>query len=72
MLTRTQAKEFLQVLQSLPADKVAEVFDYLNFLRERYGSKLVDVSDSWSDQDMSDLVRASFAYAEKTSLSGEA
>lgn len=72
MLTRTQAKEFLQALQSLPADKVAEVFDYLNFLRERYGSKPVDISNSWSDQDMSDLVMTSFAYAEKTIFSGEA
>jgi hypothetical protein len=71
MLTGTQAKEFLQALQTLPADKVAEAFDYLAFLRERYGSKPVDVSDAWSDEDINDLVAASLDFAEQTVWAGE-
>jgi hypothetical protein len=63
MVTKTQAQEVLLTLQMLPSDKVAEVFDYLAFLRERYArSKPVDVSDAWSDEDVSDLVVASLNY----------
>lgn len=67
MLTQTQAKEILQTLQMLPADKLTEVYDYLTFLRERYGrSKPVDYSDTWSDEDIGDLVVASLSYANQT------
>jgi hypothetical protein len=72
MITRTQAKEILQILQTLPADKITEVYDYLAFLRERYAAnKSIDVSDSWTDADLTDLITASVAHAEKTILAGE-
>ncbi|MDE3088830.1 MAG: hypothetical protein KGJ80_05555 [Chloroflexota bacterium] len=66
MLTKAQAKEIMQTLQALPADKLAEVFDYLTFLRERYGEHTpVDMSEAWSEEDVSDLIRASLSYAEQ-------
>jgi hypothetical protein len=65
MLTKAQAKEFLQTLQTLPADKLAEAFDYLAFLREHYAKRSpVDVSDAWSEEDINDLVATSLSYAE--------
>lgn len=71
MLTRTQALEILQTLQALPSDKLAEVYDYLAFLRERYALKQpTNISDVWNDEDMNDLVAASFAHAEHTVRSG--
>jgi len=65
MLTRTQAKEILQTLQALPADKLAEVYDYMTFLRERYGQHPgIDVSDVWSDEDINDFMATSLGYAD--------
>ncbi len=73
MLTRSQAKEILQVLQVLPPDKFAEAYDYILFLRERYGTHTpTDVSDMWTDADMADLVTTSMGYAAKTVWAGEA
>lgn len=66
MLTKDQAKEILQALQALPADKLLEVYDYITFLRERYARRaFVDVSDAWSDEDISDLVAAALNYADR-------
>jgi len=31
----------------------------------------VDVSDTWSEEDLHDLIRASLAYAERTIWAGE-
>ena len=65
MLTKAQAKEFLQTLQTLPADKLAEVFDYLAFLPDHYAKRApVDVSDAWSEEDIIDFVAASLSHAE--------
>ena len=67
MLTKIQANEILQALQSLPADKLAEVYDYLTYLRERYGHTIpANVSNEWSDEDLNDLVVASLNYADQT------
>ena len=64
-MTKAQAIEFLQTLQTLPADKLAEVFDYLAFLRDHYAKREpVDVSDGWSEKDINDFVAASFSHAE--------
>ncbi len=72
MLTHAQAKEILQTLQVLPADKLTEVYDYLSFLRERYAKgKVIDVSDAWSDEDLRDLMKASLIYAERSGAVGE-
>jgi hypothetical protein len=67
MLTRDQAKEILEALQSLPADKVEAVYDYVTFLRQRYGEDHpIDKSDAWSEEDISDLVAASLAHAQQS------
>ena len=71
MLTQSQAREILQVLQMLPSDKLAEVYDYITFLRERYvPEQSVDVSEAWSDTDIIDLVAASFAHSERAVPTG--
>jgi len=72
MVTHTQAREILNALSILPTEKVAEVYDFVTFLRERYGQRAaVDVSDAWSEEDLHDLMRASLAYAERTIWAGE-
>ncbi len=64
MMTRTQAREILQALFTLPPEKVAEVYDFITFLQERYGQRTaVDVSDAWSEEDLHDLMQASLAHA---------
>ncbi len=66
MLTKAQAKEILQTLQVLPADKLAEAYEYIAFLRERYAQRPgVDVSDAWSDEDISDFMATSLDYADR-------
>jgi hypothetical protein len=65
MLTKAQVNEILQTLQKLPADKIAEVFDYLAFLREHYSKRApVDVSDAWSEEDIDDFIAASLSHSE--------
>ncbi|MDH7486467.1 MAG: hypothetical protein QHJ81_09365 [Anaerolineae bacterium] len=72
MVTRTQTKEILEVLFTLPPEKVAEVYDFVTFLQERYGQRTtMDVSDAWSEEDLEDLMRASLTYAERTVWAGE-
>ena len=72
MVTRTQAREILEALSTLPTEKVAEVYDFITFLQERYGKRTaVDVSDAWNEEDLHDLIRASLAHAERTIWAGE-
>ena len=72
MVTRTQARDILQALSTLPTEKVAEVYDFVTYLQERYGQRTtVDVSDAWSEEDLHDLMRASLAHAEHTIWAGE-
>jgi len=72
VVTRTQAREILEALSTLPTEKVAEVYDFITFLQERYGKRTaVDVSDAWSEEDLHDLIRASLAHAERTIWAGE-
>ena len=60
----TQVKQIVQALYALPPEKVAEVWDFVTFLQDRYAEvQPVDADDSWSDQDLIDLRRASLAYA---------
>lgn len=66
-MTDTQTLEILEVIKSLPAEKVAEVKDFAIFLRERYGkTDIVDESDEWTDEDLKDFAIASFNYFEET------
>ncbi|MDH4136021.1 MAG: DUF2281 domain-containing protein [Anaerolineae bacterium] len=67
MMTRTQAREILAALCTLPPEKVAEVHDFVTFLQERYGQRTaVDVSDAWSEEDLHDLIQASLEHAKRT------
>lgn len=66
-MTDTQTLEILEVIKSLPAEKVDEVKDFAIFLRERYGkTEIVDESDEWTDEDLKDFALASFRYFEET------
>ena len=65
-MTDTQTLEILEVIKSLPAEKVAEVKDFAIFLRERYGkTEMVDESDEWTDEDLRDVTIASLRYADE-------
>lgn len=65
-MTDTQTLEILEVIKSLPSEKIAEVKDFAVFLRERYGkSETADESDEWTDEDMKDVTNASLLYSEE-------
>lgn len=67
MLTRKQAEEILRALSMLPPDKIAEVQDFVFFLKERYGyEKAVDESSVWTDEDLHDLTAAVLKRADQT------
>lgn len=62
-MTNTQTFELISVLSTLPPDKINEVTDFANFLKERYGTDQdVDISDEWTDEDYADATRASMEY----------
>jgi hypothetical protein len=65
-MTETQTLEIIEVLNALPAEKVAEVRDFAIFLRERYtNNQTVDESDEWTEEDLQDVTIASLRYVEK-------
>lgn len=67
MVTREIAIEIIRTISGLPPDKVSEVRDFANFLKERYGTLLpVEYSDVWTDEDIRDLTAAALSYAEQT------
>lgn len=71
MVTRTQAREILDALFTLPPEKVAEVYDSVAFLQEHYGRRTaMDESDTWNEEDMHDLIQASLVHAERTVWTG--
>lgn len=62
--TASHVQQIVQTLHSLPPEKVAEVWDFVSFLQDRYAvPQRVDVADYWSKQDLEDLTAASLAYA---------
>lgn len=72
-MTDTQTLEILEVIKSLPSEKLDEVKDFAIFLRERYGkSEIVDESDEWTDEDLRDFSSASFKYFEESEQENEA
>ena len=67
-MTDSQTLEIIDVLKSLPSEKIAEVKDFAVFLRERYGkNETIDESDEWTDEDMQDVSNASLNYADEVS-----
>ena len=64
MLTIKQAEDILHALNGLPAEKITEAYDFILFLRARYGgSQLVDESDVWTEEDLRDFTMAALSYA---------
>jgi len=64
MLTNEEALEIIRTLSALSPDKVAEVRDFANFLKERYGRQVpVESSDAWTDEDLQDLTAAALRHA---------
>lgn len=70
-MTNTQTLEILDVLKTLPAEKIDEVKDFAVFLRERYGkseeAEIFDESDEWTEEDLRDFSNASLRYADEVS-----
>ena len=67
MLSKKQAEEILRALNTLPSEKVAEVEDFVLFLKERYSrEKVLDESDLWTDEDIRDLTAAVLSHADQT------
>ena len=67
MLNRMQAETILRDLLVLPSERVAEVQDFVSFLKDRYGKKkLVDDSSSWSEEDLRDLTAAVMQHADQS------
>ena len=60
MISNIETTDILQVLKSLPPEKVAEVKDFVNFLKSQYlKSQVIDESDEWSDEDLRDFTASS-------------
>ncbi len=68
-MTETQTLEIINALNSLPTEKVAEVRDFILFLREHYGKKgaveTIDYSDEWTEEDLRDLSLDTFRRLEQ-------
>ncbi len=65
-MNETQTLEILDVLKTLPSEKIAEVKDFAVFLRERYGkAEIVDEDDEWTEEDLRDVTIASLRYADE-------
>lgn len=66
IMTDTQTLEIVNVLKTLPAEKIDEVKDFALFLRERYGkTEKIDYSDEWTDEDLKDLSLDTFRRLEQ-------
>ncbi len=67
MLTNETAIEIIRTISALPPDKVDEVRDFANFLKERYGmTTAVEYSEVWTDEDLRDLTAAALHHAAQT------
>ena len=67
MLTKKQAEEILRALTALPFEKVAEVQDFVHFLKERYEQeKTIDESDAWLEEDLRDLTAVVLKHGDQT------
>ncbi|GEM_PF-1713711 len=66
MIANTQIDEIAQTLMALPAEKIAAVKDYVDFLKAQYArNETIDASDEWSDADLREFAAASAEYGEK-------
>ncbi|MBS1792926.1 MAG: hypothetical protein JSS81_03685 [Acidobacteria bacterium] len=68
-MTDPQILEILEVLKSLPPEKVADVKTFACMLRDRYGrSAAREESDAWTAEDLGEVVVASMNYLEEMSI----
>lgn len=66
IMSDTQTLEIVNVLKTLPVEKINEVKDFALFLRERYGTtEAIDEDDEWTDEDLRDVTIASLRYADE-------
>ncbi len=64
------AIEIIRTISGLPPDKVDEVRDFANFLKERYGTATaIEYSEAWTDEDIMDLTAAALNHAAQTDWS---
>jgi hypothetical protein len=61
-MQNVQTLEIMKLISTLPPEKLAEVRDFAQFLRDKYVDE--DYSDEWSDEDMRDFAAASLQYFE--------
>ncbi len=67
MLTSEIAIEIIRTISVLPPDKVDEVRDFANFLKERYGTATaIEYGEAWTDEDITDLTTAALNHAAQT------
>jgi len=65
MLTSEKAIEIIRTISALPPEKVDEVRDFANFLKERYAAETpVEYSDVWTDEDLRDLTATALRHAQ--------
>jgi hypothetical protein len=64
-------KEIVDALFTLPPEQITTVYEFILFLKTRHG-EAIDVSDSWTEEDLVDLRTASLQYASEALLADEA
>ena len=62
--------DVVNALFKLPSEQIMAVYDFILFLQARHG-QMIDESDSWTEEDLIDLRKASLQYAAATSLNDE-
>ena len=55
-------KEIVATLFALPPEQIATVYEFILFLQTRH-PQAIDISDSWTEEDLVDLRNASLQYA---------
>jgi hypothetical protein len=63
-------KEVVEALFTLPPEQITTVYEFILFLQTRHNESL-DVSDSWTEEDLADLTSASLQYASEALLTDE-
>ena len=63
-------KEVVDALFTLRPEQIATVYEFILFLQTRQGAA-IDVSDSWTEEDMVDVTNASLQYASEALLTDE-
>jgi hypothetical protein len=71
LIVQITIPEVVRQLSTLPPERIAEVYDFILFLKTRQ-IQAVDERDDWSEEDMRDAASASLNYAKATLLAEEA